>query len=114
MLLSAADFAHHKKFTPIVDIVEDAVKKLHTKNGDQDINSPTADFQYQRAYALSRDLREQLARYSVEQFKQIESQNALVYVKTLISICHRTHMIDPQEPGLGHRSKDHRDSFLLL
>jgi len=74
----SAAHAIDQKFTPIVDIVEDAVKKLHTKNGDQDINSPTADFQYQRAYALSRDLREQLARYSVEQFKQIESQNALV------------------------------------
>ena len=71
-----------KKFTPIVDIVEDAVKKLHSKNGDQDINLATAEnkFQFQRAYALSRDLREQLTRYSVEQFKQIESQNALVYV----------------------------------
>jgi len=57
---------------------------LHTKNGDHDVQTPTAEnkFQYQRAYDLSRDLREQLARYSVEQFKQIESQNALVYVKT--------------------------------
>lgn len=69
-----------QKFTPIVDIVEDAIKKLHTKNGDQANQSPAVDskFQYQRAYALSRDLREQLARYSVEQFKQIESQNVLV------------------------------------
>jgi len=69
-----------QKFAPIVNIVEDAVKKLHEKNGDQDVQSPTAEnqFQYQRAYALSRDLREQLARYSVDQFKQIESQNALV------------------------------------
>lgn len=53
---------------------------MHTKNGNQDVQSPTAKFQYQRAYALSRDLQEQLARYSVDQFKQIESQNALVYV----------------------------------
>lgn len=81
-----------KKFTPIVDIVEGAVKRLHTRNGDQDIQSTTAEgkFQYERAYALSRDLREQLARYSVEQFKQIESQNVLVCVKSLISICHCT------------------------
>lgn len=73
-----------KKFTPIVDIVEGAVKRLHSKNGDQDVQSTTAEgkFQYQRAYALSRDLREQLARYSVDQFKQIESQSALVCVKS--------------------------------
>ena len=69
-----------KKFAPIVNIVEDACKRMHTKNGNQDVQSPTAKFQYQRAYALSRDLQEQLARYSVDQFKQIESQNALVYV----------------------------------
>jgi hypothetical protein len=77
-----------KRFTPIVDIVEDAVKRLHTKNGDQDGQLPTTDnqFQYQRAYALSRDLREQLARYSVEQFKQIESQNALVYVISYLNL----------------------------
>lgn len=87
-----------KKFTPIVDIVEGAVKKMHTKNGDQDIQSTTAEskFQYQRAYALSRDLREQLARYSVEQFKQIESQNALVCAKPVISIRPRTHVIRSQ------------------
>lgn len=87
---------------------------MHTKNGDQDVQPPTTDFQYQRAYALSRDLREQLARYSVEQFKQIESQNALVYVKSLILICRHVHTINPQEPRLGHRSKDHRGGFLLL
>lgn len=74
-----------QKFTPIVNIVEDAVKKMHTKNGDQDVQPPTTEnkYQYQRAYALSRDLRGQLARYSVEQFKQIESQNALVYARIL-------------------------------
>lgn len=82
-----------KKFTPIVDIVEGAVKKLHSKNGDQDIDLATNDnkFQYQRAYALSRDLRGQLTRYSVEQFRQIESQNVLVYVKHILPICHRTY-----------------------
>jgi len=75
-----------KKFTPIVDIVEGAVKRLHTKNNDQDFSSPTTEgkFQYQRAYALSRDLREQLVCYSVDQFKQIESQNALVYATSSI------------------------------
>jgi len=69
-----------QKFTPIVNIVEGAVKKLHTKNGDQDIQSTMTEskFQYQRAYYLSRDLRGQLARYSVEQFKEIERQNVLV------------------------------------
>ena len=58
---------------------------MHTKNGDQDVQSSTAEnkYQYQRAFALSRDLRGQLARYSVEQFKQIESQNALVYARIL-------------------------------
>lgn len=80
-----------KKFTPIVDIVEDAVMKMHTKNGDQDVQSPTAEnkFQYQRAYALSCDLRDQLARYSVDQFKQIESQNALVYATSYLNLSSR-------------------------
>ena len=76
-----------KKFTPIVDIVEDVAKRLHAKNGDDhDVASTTeGKFQYQRAYVLSRDLREQLARYSLEQFKQIERQNVLVYVTSLTS-----------------------------
>lgn len=89
---------------------------MHTKNGDEDVQSSTTEgeFQYQRAYALSRDLREQLARYSVEQFKQIESQNVLVYVKSLISIRHRAYIIRLQKPSLSHRSQDYRDRFLLL
>ena len=57
---------------------------MHTKNGAQDLQSPTTKFQYQRAYALSLDLQEQLTRFSVDQFKQIERQNALVYVRSLI------------------------------
>ena len=65
-------------------MVEGACKKMHTKNGDEGVQSPTTKFQYQRAYALSLDLQEQLARYSVDQFKQIESQNVLVYVRSLI------------------------------
>lgn len=89
---------------------------LHTKNGDQDVHSPTSEgeFQYQRAYALSRDLREQLARYSVEQFKQIESQNVLVYVGSLISILRRAYRIRLQKPSLSHSSQDYRDRLLLL
>ena len=73
-----------KKFAPIVNIVEGACKMMHTKNGDEGVQSPTTKFQYQRAYALSIDLQEQLTRFSVDQFKQIESQNALVYVGSLI------------------------------
>ena len=105
-----------KKFTPIVDIVEDAVIRLHTKNGDQGPQSPTTEnkFQYQRAYALSRDLRDQLARYSVDQFKQVESQNVLVYVPSLISNFHRDDINSSQEQGLSHRPQDHRNRFLLL
>jgi len=84
-----------KKFTPIVDIVEGAVKKLHVKNGVEETQptTPESKFQYQRAYALSRDLRGQLARYSVDQFKEIESQNVLVSVKSLISIRPRAHKV---------------------
>jgi len=73
-----------KKFTPVVDIFEGACKRMHTKNGNQDIQSPETKFQYQRAYALTVDLQGQLTRYSVDQFKQIEGQNALVYVRSLI------------------------------
>lgn len=69
-----------QRMTPIVDCVEVAVNKLHTRNGEGSPKvSPVPDqSQYQRAVALSKDFREQLYWYSNDQFKQIEKQSILV------------------------------------
>jgi len=70
-----------QKFTPIVDYVEVAVNKLQSKNGGDAPKSPStpdAQYQYQRAFALSNDLREQLIYFSTDQFKQLEQQSVLV------------------------------------
>jgi len=61
--------------------VEVAVGKLQSKNGDEAPKSPStseAQYQYQRAFALSKDFREQLYYYSSDQLKQIEKQSVLV------------------------------------
>lgn len=65
----------------MVDYFENAVKQVHSKTG---IPEPTATvseppkFQYQRAYALSRDLSDQLYTFSTEQINQIRVQNVYV------------------------------------
>jgi hypothetical protein len=56
------------------------VKKIHSTTGTPESTSPTEPpkYQYQRAYALSKDLRDQLYTFSAEQINQIKNQNALV------------------------------------
>lgn len=62
-----------------MDYFEVAVHKIHPPaNGTAEPASPSAQFQYQRAYALSRELSEQLRTYSTEQLNQLKTQNALV------------------------------------
>ena len=48
-----------------------------------------AQFQYQRAYKLSVDLKDQLYVYTTEQIKQVQEHNVIVYV----SILHRTQIV---------------------
>jgi hypothetical protein len=62
-----------------VDYFEVQVNKL---NSEAVPSTPASDaqYQYQRAYALSRNLTENLYVYSNEQIKQIQAQNVLVYV----------------------------------
>ena len=60
-----------------MDYFEVQVNKL---NSEPAPSTPTSDaqYQYQRAYALSRNLTENLYVYS--HIKQIQAQNVLVYV----------------------------------
>ncbi|EIW54800.1 lipid droplet-associated perilipin protein [Trametes versicolor FP-101664 SS1] len=68
-----------QRFAPIVDYFAVAVNKFHS-NGTEDkpTESPEAQFQYQRAYFLTKDLRDQLYTYSTEQINQIKTQSVLV------------------------------------
>ncbi|EPQ52361.1 hypothetical protein GLOTRDRAFT_65234 [Gloeophyllum trabeum ATCC 11539] len=70
-----------QRFAPLVDLFELYVSKLHaqvpeTPAAQHPIESPT--YQYQRAYALTRNLRDSLYVYSKEQLEQLESQSTLL------------------------------------
>lgn len=64
----------------MVDYFQDAVQKVHSTTGTPESASPTESpkYQYQRAFALSKDLSDQLVKLSAEQINQIKTQNALV------------------------------------
>ncbi|PFH47013.1 hypothetical protein AMATHDRAFT_7168 [Amanita thiersii Skay4041] len=67
------------QFAPIVDYFEVAVTRLSTENGSS--TPPAAQeakFQFQRALALSKTLKDNLYVYSNEQLKQLQQQSALV------------------------------------
>jgi len=61
----------------IVDYFEVQVNKL---NADGTPASPKADYQYQRALALSKSLTENIIVYSNEHIKELQAQSVLVYV----------------------------------
>uniref|UniRef100_A0AAD7TYP4 Lipid droplet-associated perilipin protein n=1 Tax=Trametes cubensis TaxID=1111947 RepID=A0AAD7TYP4_9APHY len=69
-----------QKFAPIVDYFAVAVNKLHSNgNADKPAEPPAeAKFQYQRAYFLTKELRDQVLTYSTEQINQIKTQSVLV------------------------------------
>ncbi|KAI0064245.1 hypothetical protein BV25DRAFT_1882239 [Artomyces pyxidatus] len=67
-----------QRFTPLVDYFAVAVSKLHGSTNGSAPTEPDAKYQYQRAYALSLDLKDQLFYYSNEQLKQLQSQSVLV------------------------------------
>lgn len=67
----------------MVDYIQVAVKKIGSTTGTPESGSPTEEkeqpkYQYQRAFALSKDLSDQLRTFSAEQINQITTQNALV------------------------------------
>ncbi|KAI0331779.1 lipid droplet-associated perilipin protein [Cubamyces sp. BRFM 1775] len=65
-----------QKFAPIVDYFAVAVNKLHSNaSADKPAEAPAeAKFQYQRAYFLTKELRDQVLTYSTEQINQIKTQ----------------------------------------
>ncbi|KAI0353920.1 lipid droplet-associated perilipin protein [Trametes cingulata] len=68
-----------QRFAPIVDYFAVAVNKLHPNGtADKPAETPDAKYQYQRAYFLSKELRDQLLTYSTEQINQIKAQSVLV------------------------------------
>ncbi|RPD60224.1 lipid droplet-associated perilipin protein [Lentinus tigrinus ALCF2SS1-7] len=68
-----------QKFTPIVDYFAGAVKQFQpTGTADKPAETPEAKYQYQRAYYLSKELRDQLYTYSTEQINQIKTQNVVL------------------------------------
>jgi hypothetical protein len=60
-----------------VDYFEVQVNKF---NADGTPASPKADYQYQRALALSKSLTENIFVYSNEHLKELQAQSVLVYV----------------------------------
>ncbi|KIJ61534.1 hypothetical protein HYDPIDRAFT_189459 [Hydnomerulius pinastri MD-312] len=73
-----------KRFAPIVDYFEIAVNKVGNESGSSSPNSTSSDcqYQYQRAYTLSKHLKDNLYVYSSEHLKQLQQQNALVQKAT--------------------------------
>ncbi|KAF9225924.1 hypothetical protein BS17DRAFT_750392 [Gyrodon lividus] len=69
-----------KRFAPIVDYIELAVNKVGNESGSTPPSATSSDcqYQYQRAYALSKDFKDNLYVYSSEHLKQLQQQNALV------------------------------------
>ncbi len=63
-----------KRLAPVVDYL---VSRLGTQEGASQTESK---YQYQRAYALSRDLKDQILDYSGAQLHQLQSSSVLVYV----------------------------------
>lgn len=69
-----------QRLAPLVNLFEAAVNKVHRTEGSPNPSSPSdaPKFQYQRAFALSKDLSDQLYSYSAEQVNQIKAQSVLV------------------------------------
>jgi hypothetical protein len=65
-----------------VDYIEKTISSYtHSEPGP---SSPDAKYQYQRALALSRNLKDSLYEYSTEQLRQIQTQSVIMYVTRLL------------------------------
>ncbi|KAF8190887.1 lipid droplet-associated perilipin protein [Pholiota molesta] len=74
----ALNVAHDidQRFAPIVDYFAGAVNRLNSSEAGPS-TPPDAQYQYQRALALSKTLRENLYEYSNEQLKQLQAQSVI-------------------------------------
>ena len=69
-----------QRFAPIVDYIEKTLSQYtHSEPGP---SSPDPKYQYQRALALSRNLKDSLYEYSAEQLKHIHDQSVIVQSAT--------------------------------
>jgi hypothetical protein len=66
-----------QRFAPIVDFFEIQVQKFNSE-ASPPTQTSDSQYQYQRAYALSRNLTENLVVYSNEHLKQLQTQNVLL------------------------------------
>ena len=77
-----------QRLTPLVDYLASTLARLNEQVGNADRRasaevqaaSDEAKYQYQRAYLLTKDLRDQLYVYSNEQLKQLQAQSVIMYV----------------------------------
>ncbi|KAI0090074.1 hypothetical protein BDY19DRAFT_1068776 [Irpex rosettiformis] len=105
-----------QRFTPVVDYFEVAVRKVHSTTGSPIEETPkegteAPKFQYQRAYALSKGLTDQLLSFSAEQINQIRNQNA--YVQRAAEAANRVSEVASTSYGVA-QEKVHAVSDVLL
>ncbi len=68
-----------QRFAPIVDYFEGAISRLNTSEAGPS-TPPDAQYQYQRALALSKTLGDNLYVYSEQQLKYLQAQSVIAYV----------------------------------
>lgn len=72
-----------------MDYFEVAVHKLNSEAGSSNKTPDcNAKYQYQRALALSKNLKDQIYEYSNEQMKHLQAQSVLVYVLRSMDYCY--------------------------
>ncbi|KAF8888610.1 hypothetical protein BD779DRAFT_1523936 [Infundibulicybe gibba] len=72
-----------QRFAPIMDYIETTLSRFNSGNGEAGPStppSPTSEskYQYQRALAISKALKDQIYSYSQEQLKQLQTQSILL------------------------------------
>ena len=100
-----------QRFAPIVDYIEVAVhRRINSEAGPSNGNSDSK-YQYQRAYALSKDLSDQLYSLSAEQITAIRTQN--VYVQRATAAAQRVTAVASTSYGAA-QEKVHAVSDVML
>ena len=79
-----------QRFAPIVDYFEGAISRLNTSEAGPS-TPPDAQYQYQRALALSKTLGDNLYVYSEQQLKYLQAQSVIAYVYLCSSIFTHSH-----------------------
>lgn len=68
-----------QRLTPLVDYFQNTVSRLHTSS-EAGPSSPDPEYQYQRALALSKTLKDSLYEYTTEQLKHVKAQSVIMCV----------------------------------